>query len=668
MDAGSTIVSQPFRFALLSAALCSAALAAAVQNPQAPTFRSSVTYVEVDVSVLDRERRPVRGLTRADFVLLEDGRPQPIETFGAVDVPSATEPTAEWMRTVSPDVRANITASDGRLLVLVLDDAQVRFDPRMTAAVKNIGRRVVSQLGPADLASVVFTRDSRRAQDFTSDQVRLLAAIESFAPAFSAPTPMPPPEPGMTLGAGDQSTNYFYQASVNTLERTTEFLATVPQRRKAVIYVSVGVPVMIGSVTFSSTDPFDVMGRLRTRLQEVFRKAQRANVNVYSIDPSGLGGLDGETNQSLGLPSAQDDVSAQSAMRDFLLGLSENTGGFAIINRDDFKSGVDQIFRENGSYYLLGYRPLDAAQDGKLRRIEVRVRRPGLTVRARGAYTAPKANGNDTAGAPDGALLGSAATALVPKADLGMQVTAVPFAIPGKRDSNVAIVLGVRQPAPQGAASQKTIADNVDVLVGAYSSDGRRRASESVTATLRLRSGVGPVQYELFSLLALPPGSYQLRLAAHSSLEDKTGSVFYEIEVPDVSKQDFAVTGLMLTSDPALAVGGKDRLAAILPVAPTTRRQFDTSEKVTAFLRLYQGAKATLSTVDVTTRILDDRGMNVFTRGEVIAADRFSGSRTADYQSDVPLARLRPGRYLLTVEATRRAGGQARRDVAFGVR
>src|SRR3954469_3645068 len=83
--------------------------------PQA-TFRAAVDLVQIDVAVLDGKRRPVRGLTAADFTLFEDGRPQPIVAFTEVDVPRrGATPPARWLRDAAPDVVSNQVPDEGRL-------------------------------------------------------------------------------------------------------------------------------------------------------------------------------------------------------------------------------------------------------------------------------------------------------------------------------------------------------------------------------------------------------------------------------------------------------------------------------------------------------------------------------------------------------------------------
>src|SRR5258707_5299793 len=89
-----------------------------VFQPQA-TLQSGVDVVQVDVSVLDKDRRPVRGLAQANFTILEDGKPRPIVAFSAVDLPEreASSARASWVRDVSRDVTTNDMRPEGRLVV-----------------------------------------------------------------------------------------------------------------------------------------------------------------------------------------------------------------------------------------------------------------------------------------------------------------------------------------------------------------------------------------------------------------------------------------------------------------------------------------------------------------------------------------------------------------------
>src|SRR5437762_8564101 len=100
-----------------------ALVAAQLPPTQPPTFRTGVDVVQVDVSVLDKDRRPVPGLREADFTILEDGKARPIVAFVPVELeePSREQPSAPWVRDVAPDVTTNRARPEGRLVVIMFD-------------------------------------------------------------------------------------------------------------------------------------------------------------------------------------------------------------------------------------------------------------------------------------------------------------------------------------------------------------------------------------------------------------------------------------------------------------------------------------------------------------------------------------------------------------------
>src|SRR5262245_61703428 len=124
---------------------CVLAIAAAAQAPPTqspPIFRTGVDLVQVDVSVFDKNRRPIRGLTAADFTIREDGNPQKIEAFAAVDVPDVVTSTTEWVKRVSPDVVTN-HADNRRLFAIVIDDVTIQPDQAATRQMKVVAHSFV---------------------------------------------------------------------------------------------------------------------------------------------------------------------------------------------------------------------------------------------------------------------------------------------------------------------------------------------------------------------------------------------------------------------------------------------------------------------------------------------------------------------------------------------
>jgi VWFA-related protein len=645
--------------------------------------------VTLDVSVLDRERMPVGGLRAADFTLLEDGKPQKVETFSAVELPDvitpATEAPARWVREVGADVVGNAQFNDRRLVVIVMDDATPTPATDVLRA-KTCARKVIEQLGLNDLAAVAYTLNKGEGQEFTEDRARLLAAVDRFNASIDNTYGLDRRHNWRRLAFDEfnASAAALYHGVFLTLTGLAEDLGKLPGRRKAIIFISVGIPLDAGDSWTNEIDPTleraAEVQRAIADLPDSFRAAGRANVNIYAIDP---GGLRAPNDMTLASATPADPGRAN---REFLQTLSENTGGFAIINTNDPGPGITQAFRENGSYYLLGYAPTNLRQAGRYRRIEVRVNRPGVTVRTRNGYFEPAASAAGAKAVAHPAAVEEALAGIVPKADLQMQVSAMPFAMPGSEQAEIAVVLGVRQGTPNRATR---LANRIDLRVAAYTPDGRTRATrrETVEVTLN-KPGFGTmVGYEVMSRLRLAPGRYQLRLAAETSvhgiqvtpgaprvmmvdpdadISNKSGSVYCDLDVPDFANAPLSLSGVVFSVLPAVTSGPKNALASILPVVPTTLRQFTNTDLVTALVRTYQGGKGAVVPVTLDVRIVDGKDAKVFETTEPLTADRFAKGRAAEYSLAVPIAQLKTGPHLLTIEA--KAGDKSvKRDVRFDV-
>jgi VWFA-related protein len=171
--------------ALLALCLAAGALVAA-QQPAAPEtpqarFRARTDLVQIDVSVLDGDRHPVRGLRAEDFTVFQDGQPQPIEAFTEVRLPDRlVAAAAPWTREVPPDVATNLIAEqEGRLVIIRLDRSIPVGQPAIAA--RRIAAAAVDQLGPGDLAAIVSTA-AGPLQNLTAEKGRLRRAIDRSDP------------------------------------------------------------------------------------------------------------------------------------------------------------------------------------------------------------------------------------------------------------------------------------------------------------------------------------------------------------------------------------------------------------------------------------------------------------------------------------------------------
>src|SRR3989441_9462901 len=136
---------------------------------------------------------------------------------------------------------------------------------------------------------------------------------------------------------------------------------------------------------------------LESDLREVYDTANRNNVAIYAVDPRGLPGFEFDINEGVNI---QTDATYLRSTMDTLRTLADNTDGRAIVNRNDLDVGMKQITRDSSAYYLIGYTSTQAPADGKFHDIKVRVKRPGIQVRARKGYWALNAEQTARALAP----------------------------------------------------------------------------------------------------------------------------------------------------------------------------------------------------------------------------------------------------------------------------
>ena len=170
-------------------------------------------------------------------------------------------------------------------------------------------------------------------------------------------------------------------------------------------------------------------------------------------------------------------------------------------------------------------------------------------------------------------------------------------------------------------------------------------------------------QYELLTRLDLKPGRYQLRVSTESKLRGKAGSVFADLEVPDFSKP-FSMSGMVVHAEPALAAPSDTGMVPLAPLVPTTMRDFSSDQQVTTFLKIYQGGNGKPTDVPLSVRIRDVRDKVVFETSQNLNAARFDATGAAEYRLAVPVDKLAPGPYLLTIEGKLKKD-TVRRDVRF---
>ena len=246
-----------------------------------------------------------------------------------------------------------------------------------------------------------------------------------------------------------------------------------------------------------------------------------------------------------------------------------------------------------------------------------------------------------------------------------LRATVVPIAkLAGDEGADVAVCLTVRVPTPTAPTSEVAT-----VVRSVYDRSGRPGPPirESFTIPLDV-TRTETQQYDVWSRLSLKPGRYDVRLNVHSSSADLSGTVYATVEVPDLSRAPIALTGLVLGRAATSGQPRSDPFGGIMPILPTTLREFTRNDQPTVFSRIAQGGSDPPAPVTVETELLDSSDVSAFQSHETLPSSAFRADRTAPYTVDLPLRQLRGGLYLLVLNARLPAGESDRREVLIRVR
>jgi len=665
-------------FAILSIAL---PLQAQTSAPQA-TFRGGTDLVQVDVSVLDNKRHPVRGLKAEDFTIFEDGQRREIQAFTEVNLPDRLQSRdASWTRELPRDVVTNQAGQEeGRLVVILLDRTIPAGEPTITA--KRIATAAINQLGPGDLGAVVSTSNGA-VQNLTSNRERLLRAINASdlstdisdeAKEIEASVFALTGRSWSTLNDGRCQCGL---CVLETITRVADAVQGSERRRKVLLFIGSDLLVQTADPMGNPSNDVGCGNRLKDARAVMFAAVDRANLTIHSLDPSGLANVNpiGRPSSTVRPGSGPMGAAAVTAStgdnlrrQGNLEVLPDRTGGRTVVNTNGPDLSVPEIFHESDSYYLIGFRPADASANGKFHQITVKTARRGLDVRARSGYTA--ASAVRAASATTGSMsepVRDALTGLLPAGLTAIDLNASAFAVPGSQKAAIALTVGVNAFAAQTPAANGTSRGPLEIVATAFDPGGRFKGMARQTLELSWPSSAatGEHRFDALSRIDLPPGEYELRVAV--SGEGRTASVFSYVTVPAFAAAPLSLSNIVVTAPNGTLTAPKDFLSPVLPIVPTARREFARTDRFAAFFRIYEGTdrQDPLMPVQLQSTVVDAGDRVVATETRTLDVGQFAKNRAADYYVVLPLTTLAPGDYLLKIEAKmgQRVAGRAMRFV-----
>lgn len=643
------------------------AQAPARQTPQEPvaTFRAGVRAIPIDVVVTDQDGKPVRGLRVEDFEISERGRPQPITTFEAVDIPIERQ----LPDLADADVVTN--EGDGRIYLIVFD----AISPALAMLAKRELRRFFDEhFGPNDTAAIMFLDKAHpnAGQDFTSNRRLLIKGIDSFV---GSPDDRVAPGSASPFGAASGPSGFLARNRMSRLKDLTEFLIKIPGRRKAMILVS-------EAIGFDAIDFKDYSGTALTPAAQdahaAMTAATRGNIAIYPIHPGGVLGGDDLAPTEESLPSVEVQQAAAGkglAPTMELRSLAAATGGFALVNSNSFVNAFSRLVQENSVYYMLGFNSAEDRDDGRFVPVQVRVKQPGLKVLARDGYIAPF-KGRDNVTSPERQPgVGAALASPIPVGGVTLRAFAAPFRGRGK---TAAIVIALEMdPQRLGLVEQQDggLRGSIDVRLVPIDVRARVlpqvRQLGNITVPADARASVERAGLRVLTKTELQPGRYQLRMAVGTA--QRGGSVIYDLDVPDFSKKDLAMSGVALRgpNDPdGVFIPAGDPLQALAIRAPTTVRLFRDGDRVTVFTEIYDASGGRAHTVELRAALRNEAGEVTTISSVSRSSDELKKSGgTLRFEAPLPLTNLPAGRYVVSIEASSSAGGDpVSRSVPFRVR
>jgi VWFA-related protein len=342
------------------------------QQTSDSTIRRTVRRVIVDVVVTDATQKPVRGLTRQDFSVSEDGKPQQVLSFTAHDLePDFTPPKLAAM---PPNTFVNIPSAPerGPLYVILLDLVNMEIEDQPRAR-KQLLKFIEGKPPGTRFAIFVLADGLYLAQGFTEDHTLLSAAVDPSHPRSHVPRIF---LYARNYGKGNEG------LMVSVFSFLAHFLDGLPGR-KNLIWLAGGFPM---SLAPREDDPSDV----QEDIKDVLDTMARGQVAVDTIDVRGVVTENAHGGGLSGGPGATAAVGGPSLPSEYLdeEGIAGATGGQAFFSSNDIKGAFDDATEAGAYYYSLSYSPTNPTYDGRLRRINVELSKRGYHLAYRRTYYA----------------------------------------------------------------------------------------------------------------------------------------------------------------------------------------------------------------------------------------------------------------------------------------
>ncbi len=671
--------------------------------PQAPAqagqdkgvIRKFAELVLIDVQVTDRSGKPVKGLGREQFTLLEDDKPQALSSFDYYDIEKIetaaaedTQPVVVALGAVAAPEKLREAVRDRRMIVLFFDMTSLQPEEllRSTDAAQRFLRE---QMTPADLVAVVaFGNQLRVVANFTNNRKLLERGVARLVPgkesqlAAMADAPPATGEEAVTEDAGAAFTadetefNIFNtDRKLAAMQALADLLRDIPGKKSVIQFT--------GGIAQTGEEN-------RSQLRAATEAANRANVAFYTVDSRGLmatiPGGDPSSGAAAGTAmfsgaAVLHQVQSRQDSRETLATLASDTGGRAFFDIGDFREVFQKVQADTSGYYLLGYYSSKAQHDGRWRRVKVRVGAPGVRVRHREGYYAPKDyavfSTEDRERQLEEAMRDDS-----PRVELPLALETAHFRLD---KGEIFVPIAAKLPSSALQWAQKRGRREAEFEFAAeVREESSGRVAGALRDTIKVRLDTERFQQVQQRALVyqggfiLGPGRYRLKFLARENETGRIGTFEQELVLPPPQAERLELSSLLLSSQleaagrnskpgkevekKALAQDAKLKASPLEVggerIIPSVTRVFTTQQKLYVFFQAYVPPKSEGAALRA--------GLVFFHNGErtnetplVAPAEVDAKTRTAAFRISLPLEKLTPGRYTVQAVVVEAGGEQA---------
>ena len=598
------------------------------------------------------------------------------------------------------DEEAEAARDDVRLFAIFLDDYHVRKENSLRVR-EPLEQFVQTQLGPSDMIGLMYPLESVFNVRMTRNHEAVVKGLDRFLGRKYDYRPENDLERRYAYLPVETQEQIRVRVSLSAIRGLIVHMGALKEGRKSLIVVSEGFsnrlpavvqaqnptvggggvqlgpggngiidPIGAAGLSGSQAD-FAAMIDMEQLLRDVYDEANKNNVAIYTVDPRGLAVSEFDVSDG-NVDPGTDRVYLNQTM-DTLRTLAVETDGRAIVNRNDLVGGMKQIVRDQSAYYLIGYSSTIAPSDGKFHEIKVKVKRPGVQVRARKGYwaltpeevkqSARSAETSATAGGEVGARERGEHRPRPRAAGRFARGLARRAARTARRKSRSS---GSRSRGNPERQASSDLPSRVSVM--AVATDGSPifsgRVPDAVVASTARPPGASAASGAASAdnaprapsrvVFEAKPGTMQLRLSVEGASAGVIDSEVREIVIPDLT------TTQTTLGTPAVYRARTPRelqqLKGDAQAVPATTREFSRMDRIFVRVVAYgAGAPA------VSAQLLNRAGqpMSELTVTPPVAP-------ATDSIVDVPVAGIAPGEYIIELKATGE-GGEAKELVGIRV-